>query len=101
MKYIHQAQAVIIYKTRAKTTRPNIAALGSASKRTEVAAFACAVSLEKERAVSTGFHWVLIGEVGYMANPVVIGVAVADVSEAAIDAQVPVRTTELVNVTPC
>lgn len=36
-----------------------------------------------------------------MANPVVIGVAVADVSEAAIDAQVPVRTTELVNVTPC
>lgn len=36
-----------------------------------------------------------------MANPVVTGTAAADVSEAAIDVQVPVRITELINVTPC
>lgn len=47
-KCIHQTQAVLIYKTRVKTTRLNIAALASASECTGVAAFACVVSLEKE-----------------------------------------------------
>lgn len=41
-----QAQVVIIYKTRAKRTRPKAAVPASTSERTETAAFAVAV-LEK------------------------------------------------------